>query len=67
MLAALTLTEEAGEMQQVGVDVRELVRSQCSRGVYTYDVGCGLRGGESPKRGGSKGSCVISVQGDHLG
>ena len=36
--ADVLMTEEAGEMQQVGVDVRELVRSQCSRGAYTYDV-----------------------------
>ena len=49
MLAALTLTEEAGEMQQVGVDVRELVRSQCSRVTYAYDIKSGLRGGGSRK------------------
>ena len=32
-MAALILTEEVGEMQHVGVDVRELVKSQCSSGL----------------------------------
>ena len=48
-LAALTLTEEAGEMQHVGVDVRELVRSQCSSSrSISSDVGPPSAGAVDP-------------------